>query len=112
MAEIFDNDNIARDRRVNPRFIFIADCLLAGTSGARYETRVTELSMGGCFVDLKEPLPVGAHVRVSITKDGRVFEAEGRAIYSLPPVGIGIVFVSVNSENQKIIQTWLRSLQR
>lgn len=112
MAESYNTGNVARDRRLNPRSIFIAHCLLVGASGARHETRVTEISMGGCFVDLKDSLPVAMQLHVSITKDGRVFEAEGRAIYSLPPVGIGIVFVSMTPENQRIVQTWIRSLER
>src|ERR1700691_586426 len=66
------------DRRVHPRFIFFADCELTDrSSGSHYETRVTEISAGGCFIDLTVAIEQESEVHVRIRKSERIFEAEG-----------------------------------
>jgi hypothetical protein len=102
-----------QDRRVHPRFIFFADCELTDRSnGSHYETRVTEISLGGCFVDLTVAIPQGTDVHVRIRNEDRIFEAPGQAAYIYPAMGIGIAFVNVSAENQQVLDGWVRSLTR
>ncbi|MGA8233944.1 MAG: PilZ domain-containing protein [Candidatus Acidiferrales bacterium] len=99
------------DRRVYPRYDFFAQCeLTVKSSGARYEARVTQIAMGCCFVDLPVGLAQGTDVNLRITKEGRTFEAEGRATYSYPSMGNGIAFVSMTLENQQTLERWIESL--
>jgi hypothetical protein len=101
------------DRRVHPRYDFFAQCELTDkSSGTRYEARVTQIAMGCCFVDLPVVLPQGTDVNARIIKEGRTFEAEGRAMYSYPSMGNGIAFVSMTLENQQILEGWIKSLAR
>ena len=101
------------DRRVHPRYDFFAQCeLTVKSSEARYEARVTQIAIGCCFVDLPAILPQGTDVRVRINKEGRTFEAQGRATYSYPSMGNGIAFVSMTLENQQILEGWIKSLAR
>jgi hypothetical protein len=100
-------------RRVHPRFIFFADCELTDHSnGSHYETRVTEISLGGCFVDLTVAIPQGTDVHVRIRKEARIFEASGQAAYIHPAMGIGIAFINVSAENQQVLDGWVQSLTR
>jgi hypothetical protein len=49
---------------------------------------------------------------VGIIKEGRTFEAEGRAAYSYPSMGNGIAFVSMTLENQEILERWIENVAR
>jgi PilZ domain len=99
------------DRRVHPRYDFFAQCELTDkSSGTRYEARVTQIAMGCCFVDLFVMLPQGTNVNVRIIKEGRTFEAEGRAIYSYASMGNGIAFVSMTLESQETLERWIENL--
>jgi hypothetical protein len=101
------------DRRVHPRYVFFADCELTDrTAGTHYETRVTELAMGGCFVDLTVALAMGTDVRIRVRNEDQIFEADGRAVYNQNAMGNGIAFVSVSPENQKILENWIQKLAR
>jgi hypothetical protein len=101
------------DRRVHPRYIFFADCDLADrTAGTHYETRVTELAMGGCFVDLPVALAMGTDVHIRVRKEDQIFDADGRAVYNQNAMGNGIAFVSVSPESQKVLESWIQKLAR
>ncbi|MGA8233450.1 MAG: PilZ domain-containing protein [Candidatus Acidiferrales bacterium] len=99
------------DRRVYPRYDFFAQCeLTIQSSGARYEARVTQIALGSCFVDLPVVLPQGTDVTVRIIKEGRPFEATGRATYHYPSLGIGIAFTSLSAENQQTLDGWIKKV--
>jgi hypothetical protein len=101
------------DRRVHPRYDFFAQCELTDkSSGTGYEARVTKIAMGCCFVDLPVVLPQGTDVNLRIIKEGRTFEAQGRATYSYPSMGNGIAFVSMTLENQEVLEGWIASVAR
>jgi hypothetical protein len=74
--------------------------------------RVTEISMGGCFADLTVVIPHGTDVHLRVSKEDRTFEAEGRAVYIYPSMGIGVPFLSVSLENQEILDGRSQSLAR
>ena len=108
-----DRRKANRDRRVHPRYIFFADCELTDRStGSHYETRVTEISAGGCFIDLTVAIEQESEVHVRIRKSERIFEAEGRAAYIHPSMGIGVAFISMSPESQQILDGWVQSLTR
>jgi PilZ domain len=102
-----------QDRRVNPRFIFFADCeLIDHSSGSHYETRVTDISCGGCFVDLSVAIAQGTDVHIRVRKDDHIFETEGVAAYIYPTMGIGIAFVDVSPQSQQVLDGWIQGLTR
>jgi hypothetical protein len=110
-----DRRKVARpqDRRVNPRFIFFADCeLIDRSSRSHYETRVTEISVGGCFVDLAVVIQQGTDLHIRIRNEDRIFETEGRAAYTHPSMGIGVAFINVSPESQQVLNGWIQSLMR
>jgi hypothetical protein len=99
------------DRRVHPRYVFFADCELTDRSaGTHYENRVTEIAMGGCFVDLKVALAMGTDVHLRVKKEDQIFEADGRAVYNHTSMGIGIAFVSIGPESQQVLEGWIQKL--
>jgi hypothetical protein len=99
------------DRRVYPRYVFFAQCELTDrSSGTLYKGRVTQIAMGSCFVDLPVVLPQGTDVHVRITKEGLVFEADGRATYNYPSMGVGIAFTRLSLEKQQVLDGWIKKV--
>ena len=108
-----DRRKANRDRRAHPRYIFFADCELTDHStGSYYENRVTDISQGGCFVDLTVAIPQGTGVHIRARKDDQIFETECVAAYIYPSMGVGVAFVNVSPQNQQVLDRWIESLTR
>jgi hypothetical protein len=108
-----DRRKANRDRRAHPRYILFADCELTDRStGSYYENRVTDISQGGCFVDLTVAIPQGTEVHIRVRKGDQIFETEGVAAYIYPSMGVGIAFGSVSPQNQQILDGWIENLTR
>src|SRR5258707_10948447 len=96
------------ERRRVPRFPFVASAEVVDTnSKARMSTRVSELSLYGCYVDTINPLPKGASVFVKIFTAVDFIEAHGMVAYVHPNLGMGIAFFNVNAHFLPILQVWL-----
>jgi PilZ domain len=96
------------DRRNHPRYKFIAAGeVVAAESGARIATRVRDLSQQGCYVDTDNALPLGTATDVRITKGAQLFEARARVVYSRASQGMGLMFTAIDSQQLRILETWL-----
>ena len=96
------------DRRIAHRYPLTASAELTELStGARFATRINDLSEGGCFVDTMAPLPEGSRVRVCIARDEQVFDAAGKVVYFQPGLGMGIAFTKVQPEQRALLDSWL-----
>jgi hypothetical protein len=99
---------VERERRRTPRYVFFASAeLLEEKSEVRVASRVSELSLYGCYLDMMNPFPKDTMVLLRIWTDERVFQTKGRIIYSQPNMGAGVVFLDVQPMYQPILQNWL-----
>ena len=98
-----------RDRRRTPRYMFFASAeLLEEKSAVRVNSRVSELSRNGCYLDMMNPFPVNTMIRLKIWKEeSNVIETKGRVAYSQPNVGAGVVFVDLDTKYIPLLETWL-----
>ena len=97
-----------QERRRFARVPLIAHIeLLEESTATRLKSRVSDISMEGCYLDMVNPLPSGTLVRLSITSgDGR-FEARGRIVYTLQHMGAGVQFEEISPESVPILKGWL-----
>jgi len=104
---------VEHERRQVPRYPFIANAeLVEERSDMRMVTRVTELSLGGCYLDMMNPLPVGMLVRVKISAGADFFEAKAEILYSLAhPGGVGMRFIDVEPQYRAVLQGWLEKAE-
>ena len=73
-------------------------------SGVRANTRISDISETGIFVDSMSPLPLGANLKLTFTlPNGHVVEAEGRVAHCQPRIGMGIEFSSLKPEDAAAI---------
>jgi hypothetical protein len=61
-------DMVEQERRLTPRYSFIASAeLVDAKSGTGIATRISELSLQGCYLDMVNPFPVGTIVLIKIS---------------------------------------------
>ena len=101
------------ERRRAPRYPFIADAAVVEiSSDTKLVAKTSDLSIGGCFLDMLSPTPQGTKVRVRISNEGTTFAALGRVVFVLPNMGMGVTFTSVEQNEQAILQKCIANLSR
>lgn len=96
-------------QRRTPRFTFSAFAEIIRLDTRTTETtRVNELSLYGCYLDTRTPLPRGAQVIVKIISGGEFFEASATVVYAQPSLGMGVAFREVKPVFLAVLQKWLR----
>lgn len=79
-------------------------------SDTRLSGRVSELGMGGCYVDALNPFPKDAVLQVRIVRDQGAFEAKARVAYCDPRFGMGLAFTQMTPEHRAVLEGWLFEL--
>ena len=99
------------ERRRSARYQFIADTEITEiTSNKRLGARSSDLSMGGCFLDMLNPPPEGTRIRVTVRHASASFTALGRVVFVFPNVGMGVVFTNVEEDQLAVLRKWLADL--
>ena len=99
------------ERRRAPRYRFIADAEITETaSDTKLHGRTSDLSIGGCFLDMLNPSPKSTEIRVTISHAGDVFTALGRVAFVIPNMGMGVAFTTVEGNQVTVLQKWLLGL--
>lgn len=101
------------ERRRTPRYTFIASAeLIEETADVRIATRVSELSLHGCYLDMMNPFPVGTLVLVKISAGDNYFQARAKVVYAQTNMGAGVSFFEVEAEYQPVLERWLDEAKR
>lgn len=95
-------------RRRNPRYAFIANAeLFEPATRMRIASRVTELSVHGCYLDMLNPFPEDTMALVKISAGDRVFETKVRVVYAHSNLGVGLVFLEPDPKNVEVLKSWI-----
>src|ERR1700675_2278545 len=99
------------ERRISPRYKCEGSAEFR-TEGSDVRTwgTFTDLSLGGCYVEMKATFPVGAIVDLSLDLNDVRVQVKGEVRVSYPFLGIGIAFREVSAENQRRLQEMVRSI--
>lgn len=68
-------------------------------SSVRLPGRVTDISLGGCYVEMLSPLPEGTGIEIAMNPGESVIHALGQVITTQMGLGMGIVFTAVSPED-------------
>ena len=102
-----------QDRRRAPRFPFIADAEVTEiASETKLSAKTSDLSAGGCFLDMLNPSPEGTEIVVRISHSDTTFAARGKVVFLFPNMGMGVMFTSVPPSQQAILENWLAAIDR
>jgi hypothetical protein len=99
------------ERRRTLRFPFTASIeIVESKSGARITGRTSDLGLGGCYVDVMTPFPMGAEAQAKIIRGTESFEANVKVVYSQIGMGMGLAFVSAQPSQYRLFQRWMLEL--
>jgi hypothetical protein len=103
-----------REQRRTPRYIFFAAAeLMEEKSDVRIASRLSELSLRGCYLDMMNPFPVGTSIALKIwTDDNTILQTKAKVIYSQPNIGAGVQFVDVEPKYLTVLERWLEEAEK
>jgi hypothetical protein len=80
-------------------------------SDIRVSGRTKMLSLSGCCMDSVKVFAQGATVRIKLLHQGSEVMALARVVYSNLDLGIGVAFTSVETEGERILESWIAEFQ-
>jgi len=99
---------VEQERRRSPRYPFIATAeLVEQSSETRMVSRVSELGLHGCYLDMMNPFPQGTKILVKIFTDSEYFESLGTVAYAQHNMGMGVKFEEVKPHFTNVLNAWL-----
>lgn len=102
-----------QEKRRSPRYSFIASAeLIEEKADVRIASRVSELSLNGCYLDMMNPFPKGTLVLVKISAGEAFFEAKAKVAYSQPNMGAGLGFLEVGPQYLAVLERWLDGAEK
>jgi hypothetical protein len=102
-----------REKRRSARHIFIASAeLYEERTDVRVASRVSELSLYGCYLDMMNPFPAGTIVLLKIFSGDLMFQSKARIVYSTENVGAGVAFMEVEPKYDYILRRWFEESEK
>ena len=99
------------ERRKHPRYSFSAAAeVVDAHSGARIQGRISDLALGGCYVDAMSPFGVSLEVKIRIAVESRTFTAQARVVFAAAGMGMGLMFTSIDPEQLPVLERWVAEL--
>jgi c-di-GMP-binding flagellar brake protein YcgR len=72
--------------------------------------RLTDLSLGGCYLELTSPFPVSSRISLSMRAAGVEMRAQGLVRVMHPDKGMGVEFIQATPEHRADVEKFLRVL--
>jgi hypothetical protein len=103
----------ARDRRNSPR-LKCTNSVEVYPSGesAPIRTRTADLSLGGCFLEMPNPLPKGVAIKLALWVKEFKLWTTGQVVTSTPGFGIGVRFTEMTEQDRNQLKQFIESLVR
>jgi hypothetical protein len=83
---------------------------LGSGSSTKLSARISELGLGGCYIDTLNPFPEETVVLLRILRDDGVFESKARVVYADGRFGMGLAFVEMAPNQRSVLEGWLAEL--
>ena len=99
------------ERRKIPRYAVNADSEVEEPRvRAKINGRMTDLGLGGCYVDAIMTFPVDTAVHMRMTREDLKFEADAKVIFSKPGLGMGLAFTELTATHRRYLTEWVDEL--
>lgn len=98
------------EKRKHPRFKCHNSVELRTQDGASFWATISDLSVGGCYVEMAIPLPPATKLKVGIWIGETKCSAEGEVAYSTAGLGTGVMFNRISEPDLGRIRQFLGTL--
>src|SRR5712664_3248834 len=106
-------EEVLRPKRRYPRISLPKGMRVAWHGGdLQLFSRVRTLSMGGLFISVPDPPPVGTKLRLSFEVPGGNVQAEAIVRSIVPGEGMGVEFTKIDLKDRVLLQRLLKRLLR
>jgi c-di-GMP-binding flagellar brake protein YcgR len=96
------------ERRREPRVPFTASAeIFDEQADSRTQSRVRDLSSGGCFVEMTDPFPPGKSLQIEIYTDTDFLETHATVAFLVPSQGMGLTFSVMQPYFTAVLNKWL-----
>jgi hypothetical protein len=107
------SDEDVFERRMHPRLKCSTSVeIYASDQAAPIRARTTDLSLGGCFVEMSNPLPQGTEARIAIWVKEVKLWAKAQVVSNAPGFGISVKFLAMSDPERNQLQQFLDSQVR
>ena len=72
--------------------------------------KASDLSTGGCFVEMPIPLKQGAKFEIVLWISGTKLHLQAAAASSAPGYGIGIRFIDLSPKDKELLRNFMRTI--
>jgi hypothetical protein len=99
---------VENERRRSPRYSFAATAEITADNPNAFATAtVSELSLRGCRLNMKNPFPLNVPITLKISADGELFQSKGRIIYLQAGISACVTFLAIEPQSRAVLQRWL-----
>jgi PilZ domain-containing protein len=99
------------ERRKSKRFAVSASAeILELSTSTRLNGRVSDLGMGGCYIDTVSPFSVGTSLLVNLTSERHNVHARANVVYAHRRMGMGLAFTEMTANQKANLSAWLGEL--
>lgn len=92
------------NQRQHIRFSLDIPAIIHGKFGERQETKLQQISIGGCFTGWEDNILIGDEFRMEIElPNGNYLPLQCRALYRFDHTGIGVKFIDICKFEQELI---------
>jgi hypothetical protein len=101
----------SNDSRAAPRYPFVVDIeVIDLESRDQIKARTKNVSLFGCGIDTLKIFPKGTDVGIKLSYGNEHILAKARVIYSGQDLGMGVAFVGIEAEYERILEGWIVEL--
>jgi hypothetical protein len=102
---------VKHERRRHPRYtVRVPIELHPEGSDVPIQLETTDLSRGGCYVELLTPLPLGVRVQATLWLADYPVVIHGRVVTRHPQFGNGIIFVDFEGQAEVLLNRYLDAI--
>jgi hypothetical protein len=107
-----DEERRRLERRKHPRYPINGGGAEVRQQGvdSRIWARLTDISLGGCYLEIMSPLPVLTYVNLGLILEEQHLNAKGQVVVSHPNFGMGVQFIDLSAPDRKMLESWLVAL--
>jgi len=96
------------ERRREPRYPFTAMAeIVDERENARTSSRISDLSLHGCYVEMMNPFPAGTNVLVEICTETESVETQATVAFFEAKQGMGLMFREMPEYYTNVLNRWL-----
>jgi hypothetical protein len=100
-----------RDRRFHRRYtVQVQIELRQEGNDVPMRLATTDLSRGGCYIELIMPLPIGTHIQATLWLNDHPILIQGRVVTCHPQYGNGMMFEKFEGQAEQLLHQYLDSI--